>query len=121
MILLFGEKAQTSSKNTGIKNINNPVENSGILANNTNSLMNLLNAAEYDNFIASNPVAINYAAYSQWQESGSTGFMSGFFDAVSTISAGESAVSSYSDGGFSGACSTGGCSFSSSGSFSSVC
>lgn len=123
MILLFGEKAQNSQtrKNTGLKNINNPVENSGILAMSGKSQLSFLNASEYDDFIASNPVAINYEAYSEWSESLDCGFMSGFSDAIATIDGGFADFGSYgsSDGGFAGACADCGCSCG--GGFSSVC
>ncbi len=104
MILLFGEKAQNSNtahKNTGVKNTNNPVENSGILAMNGQGALSFLNASEYDDFVASNPVAVDYAAYSEWSESDSNGgFMSGFADAVATLDAGS--VSGFDAGGFAG-------------------
>ena len=45
MILLFGEKAHKSHKNSNIKN--HPVENSGILAR-SNQPKSLLAANEYD-------------------------------------------------------------------------
>ncbi|MBR1424600.1 hypothetical protein IJ579_03455 [bacterium] len=119
MILLFGEQA-TQSKNTGVKNINNPVENSGILAMNGETALKFLNASEYDDFIASNPVAINYAAYSQWSDTqdNSSGF--------SYVSVGDECLGSdYTAATFGGeACASfggGECSFSGGGSFSSVC
>ncbi len=123
MILLFGEKAQnsqTANKNTGIKNHNNPVENSGILAMNGETALNFLNASEYDDFIASNPVAVNYEAYSEWSESIDSGFMNGFASAVATL---ESAYNGggFFDGGFAGACADCGGSFGGGGGFSSVC
>ena len=119
MILLFGEKAQNSStahNNTGIKNPNNPVENSGILAMNPQAALSFLSASEYDDFIASNPVAINYAAYSEWSDSDNTdGFMSGFADAVATLDS--EATTGFDASGFAGACS----SSSDCGGFCSVC
>ena len=124
MILLFGEKAQDSfiaSKNSKVKNTNNPVENSGILAFSGSDQLGFLNASEYDDFISSNPVAINYAAYSEWEESNTDcGFMSDFSNAVATLSQGEGYTSSFDSfgGEFAGACT---CSCDCSGGFSSVC
>lgn len=60
MILLFGEKAHKSSKNSNIKN--HPVENSGILAKSTQP-KSLLAANEYDMYMFSVQAEIDYAEY----------------------------------------------------------
>lgn len=129
MILLFGEKAENTSllgKNTSVKNQNNPVENSGILAMNGEGALSYLNAAEYDDFISSNPVAINYTAYSQWSESESPANYATTYSqadyAASELGGSSFGTSDFGgNGGFAGACAgAGGCSFGG-GSFSSVC
>lgn len=124
MILLFGEQANTNksaNRANGLRSKSNPVENSGILAMNGQSALSFLNASEYDNFVASNPVAINYAAYSEWVESGSNiGFMDSFSNAIATLEGGE-CVGAASTGSFAGTCSGGSCSSCGGGSFASVC
>ena len=60
MILLFGEKAHKSNKNSNIKN--HPVENSGILAKSTQP-KSLLAANEYDMYMFSVQAEIDYAQY----------------------------------------------------------
>jgi len=109
MILLFGEKAHKSSKNTNTQN--RPVEFAGILAmNKNNASRSLFNSDEYDSCDFSAQAAVDYTMY------GSEGFcevafMSGFSDAISTLSSGDCGFASFSS------CD---CSCSSS-SFSSVC
>lgn len=114
MILLFGEKASKSRKNSNIRN--HPVENSGILANKNNSgIISLLAANEYDIYMFSQQAAIDYSQYSDdYTYGGDTTFVSNYSLALSTLESsdcgGYSSVSSFS-------CD---CS-SSSGSFASVC
>lgn len=124
MILLFGEhtsSGKSANRSNGLRGKTNPVENSGILAMNGHNSLGFLNASEYDAFVASNPVAINYAAYSEWVESGSNiGFMSEFSNALETLDSGEY-IGAAGGGSFAGACSGGSCSSSGGGSFASVC
>lgn len=122
MILLFGNKA--AAKSTASKknsNVNNhPVENSGILAMNMSDAKSLLTMGEYDTYISSSPVAINYAMYAGYTDNSSsdTGFMAGFSEAVSAL--GDSGMGGYSAAA--GGCfSSGAASCSSGGSFASVC
>ena len=117
MILLFGNKTRTSStrKNSNINN--NPVENSGILANNGNHVKSLLAANEYDIYMFSQQAEIDYSQYSDYgSDIAYSGFMSSFADAYSTLG-------DYSSDSFSSVSSFGGdcCSSCSCGSFSSVC
>ena len=61
MILLFGEQAaktKASSKSSTVKN--QPVENSGILAMSMSDAKSLLTMGEYDTYISSNPVAVDF-------------------------------------------------------------
>lgn len=109
MILLFGPKASktnASHKNNNVKN--NPVENSGILAMNPYDAKSLLTMGEYDTYISSSPIAINYALYANYDSvsDADTGFMGGFSAAVAMLG----------DGGF---CDCGG--FSDCGSVSCSC
>lgn len=114
MILLFDSKASKSaSTNKSTKVRNNPVENSGILAMNMNDAKSLLTMGEYDTYVSSNPVAIDYSMYANSGDYSETdgGFMSDFSNAVATLG----------DCGFSaGSFGDASCS-SSSGSFASVC
>lgn len=115
MILLFGAKANktaSSQKNNNVKNT--PVENSGILAMGISQAKSLLTIGEFDTYISSNPVAIDFSLYSNcdFQSEESFGFMSEFSSAISILN-----DSGIGDCGFSTASS---CSFSSSGAFSSV-
>ncbi len=122
MILLFGEKANSDSlfafNTTTTKTPNRPVENSGILAMNSFGM--------YDNFVSSNPVAVDYAMYEGFYDcdGADVAFMSSFSNAYSTLCSEGGFTSdcgSFSSGfssGFSSDC--GSCS-SSCGSFSSVC
>ncbi|MBP3821272.1 hypothetical protein J6G99_06475 [bacterium] len=116
MILLFGEKANKSHKNSNIKT--HPVENSGILAMHKNDITSLLDANEYDTYMFSQQAEIDYSMYASDSSyvSYNTGFMADFANAYSTLgeSTGFSSSASFDCGG--------GCSsFSSCGSFSSVC
>lgn len=116
MILLFGKaaKSQATQKNNNIKN--HPVENSGILAMNPSTAKSLLTMGEYDEYISSNPIMINYAMYanSDFGDSSEMGFMSEFSSAVAILG-----DCGFSTGGFD--CSTScGCAGGSCGSFSSV-
>ena len=118
MILLFGPKANKSGaahKNNNVKN--HPVENSAILAMNLYDAKSLLTMGEYDTYITSSPVAINYALYANYEggTDATTGFMSEFSAAVALLSDGGFSDGGFSDGGMS-SCS---CSCSC-GSFSSV-
>ena len=123
MILLFNSKASKSSTANKSSNVKtHPVENSGILAMSVTEAKSSLTMGEYDTYISSNPVTVNYAAYANSSDYSSdsdySGFMGGFSAAVATLG----------DCGFStGASSFAGCasfsgasSCSSSSSFSSV-
>lgn len=120
MILLFGDNAAKSASARKNSNVNNhPVENSGILAMSLSDAKSLLTMGEYDTYISSSPVAVDYAMYAGYSDGSSvdSGFMAGFSSAVATL--GESGFSGgYSDcgaGSFSAGASCGG------GSFASVC
>lgn len=122
MILLFNSKASKSSttnKNSNVKN--HPVENSGILAMSLSDAKSTLTMGEYDSYISSNPVAINYAAYSNSADYSSdsdySGFMGSFSSAIATLGDSGMAAASFGGASFSGASSF---SCSSSSSFSSV-
>ncbi len=121
MILLFGDKAAKSTSTKKNSNINShPVENSGILAMSLSDAKSLLTMGEFDTFISSNPVAINYALYADTDfSSDGSGFLSSYSAALSFLGS----EGGFSDGGcssFAGSCSgfSGG---SSGGSFASVC
>lgn len=115
MILLFGPKANksgASQKNSNVKN--HPVENSGILSMNPYEAKSLLSMGEYDTYIFTSPVAINYALYANYESDSEDGigFMSDFSAAVAMLGDG-----GFADcGGFSD-CGAASCSC---GSFSSV-
>ncbi len=114
MILLFGPKANksgASQKNNNVKN--HPVENSGVLAMTPSEAKSLLTMGEYDAYIASSPIAINYAMYANYESDSDTtlGFMSDFSAAVALLGDGGFADCS----GFSDCCASSSC-----GSFSSV-
>lgn len=119
MILLFGNNAKSSAKTNSLHRTNStknnkPVENSGILAMNLSEAKSLLTMGEYDTYISSNPVAINYALYSDFSDG--SDFDSGFLSEYS------SALSCFTDGGFSGDCGfSSDCGSSCSSSFASVC
>lgn len=121
MILLFGDKAAKSASSNKSSNVkNHPVENSGILAMNMSDARSLLSMGEYDTYVTSSPVAVDYSMYSDNSDySYDSGFMSNFSAAVSYLgdSAGVSA-GSYSSGAasYSGASCGSSC-----GSFASVC
>ncbi len=91
MILLFGDKAtkSRSSKTNNTNNIkNHPVENSGILAMSLSDAKSMLTMGEYDTYISSNPVAIDYSMYSNCEFSTTgddSGFMAGFSSAVALL------------------------------------
>ena len=119
MILLFGDKANkthSSHKNGNVRN--NPVENSGILANKSTGTISLLDANEYDIYMFSQQADIDYSQYTD--DGGyylsSIGFMSEYSEAISSMGS-DSSISSFGGdcGGASYSCSC------SSGSFSSVC
>ena len=117
MILLFGEnktRSASTQKNTNVKN--NPVENAGILAMNFSDTKSTLSMGEFDTYVSSNPVAVDYSNYagSESFDASSVGFMGDFAAAVATLG---------DCGGFSGgfASSGAGCSGSSCGSFASFC
>ena len=115
MILLFGPKANktgSSQKNNNVKN--HPVENSGVLAMNLSNAKSLMTMGEYDTYISSSPVVINFALYANCESTTEdSGFMSDFSAAVALLGDG----AGYSDGGYSdcGSCCSASC-----GSFSSV-
>ena len=111
MILLFGEKAHKSGKSSNIKN--HPVENSGILAMNKNNVPSLLSANEYDSYIFSTQAVIDFSQYTG-EGNIQVAFMSGFSDAISTLSSEGGSFASFSgDCSSSCSCSCGG--------FSSMC
>lgn len=100
MILLFGDKASKSRKNSNIKN--HPIENSGILAHKNNTgAISLLAANEYDIYMFSQQAAIDYSQYGDDNtcEGGST-FISNYSLALSSLessdSCGFSSMSSFS-------------------------
>ncbi len=113
MILLFGEKASKSTgKRVNIKN--NPVENSGILANRGKSVVSVLDANEYDIYIFSQQAEIDYSDYSDnLAFGGEIGYNSDYSTALSFVEGcfSDSSFSSLSGGDCSGYC----------GSFASVC
>lgn len=120
MILLFGDKAAKSASTRKNSNVNNhPVENSGILAMSMSDAKTLLTMGEYDTYISSSPVAVDYAMYAGYSDGASfdTGFMAGFSSAMATL--GDSGFG----GGFSdcGACSYSAGTSCGGGSFASVC
>ena len=118
MILLFGEKAHKSSKNSNIKN--HPIENSGILARG-NQPKSLLAANEYDMYMFSVQAEIDYAQYAGTENLiSSTGYISEYSQAMTGMSEIGSYTSSFGadfGGGLSSFSSFGGCDC---GSFSSV-
>lgn len=125
MILLFGEQASKSSKtsksnkNTNVRN--NPVENSGILAMSLSDAKSMLSMGEYDTYVSSSPVAVDYSMYSNsdFDSSSDTGFMSGFSSALATLGTN----AGFTSAGFAGCGFSAGASFStgaSGSSFSSV-
>lgn len=123
MILLFDSKSSKSTtsanKNSNVRN--HPVENSGILAMSLGEAKSTMTMGEYDSYVASNPVAVNYAMYSDFSSDYSDttdgGFMSSFSSAVAFLGDSGFAGGSFDCGGsvssYSGA--------SSGGSFASVC
>jgi len=116
MILLFGNKAAKSTtaaeKSSNVKN--HPVENSGILAMSMSDAKTYLSMGEYDTYISSSPVAIDYAMYAGSDFSAEdSGFMSDFSAAVAFL--GDGAGASFDCGGCA-SFSSGSC-----GSFASVC
>lgn len=106
MILLFGEKAHKSSKNSNIKN--HPIENSGILARSTQP-KSLLAANEYDMYMFSVQAEIDYAQYA-----GTENYIAnaGYVSEYSQAMIGMSEIGSYSEsfgGDFSGSFSSFSC------------
>ena len=77
----------------------------------------LLTVGQYDEFITNNPFAVDFSLYSNFigDDSGESGFLSNFSNAVATIQSGASSTG-FSTAGFSSGCSGGSC-----GSFTSVC
>lgn len=126
MILLFDSKPSRSTssanKNSNVKN--HPVENSGILAMSLGEAKSVMTMGEYDSYVASNPVAVNYAMYSDFGSdySADGGFMSEFSSAVAFLGDSGFSTGSYDCGSFS-SYAGGGSSYSgaSCGSFASVC
>lgn len=113
MILLFGEKAHKTNKNSNIKN--HPVENSGVLAMNNRNSRNIFafDRNEYDTYEFSTQSVIDYTMFGTEGYS-EVAFLSNFSDAISTLGdcVGFSSSSfSSCDCGCSGSC----------GSFSSMC
>ena len=119
MILLFGNKATKTATTRKNSNINNhPVENSGILAMNLSDAKSLLTMGEYDTYVSSNPVTVDYSAYSDFTDgSVESGFMASFSEATAFLG-GDSGMGGYSSAAsFSGASAGSSCG----GSFASVC
>lgn len=119
MILLFGDKATKTAATRKNSNINNhPVENSGILAMSLSDAKSLLTMGEYDTYVSSNPVAVDYSAYSDFADgSVESGFMASFSEATAFLG-GDSGMGGYSSASsFSGASTGSSCG----GSFASVC
>lgn len=92
MILLFGDKASTKSRNSRANKANNiknshPVENSGILAMSLSDAKSLLTIGEYDTFISNNPFAVDYSMYAncEFSEGNDAGFMSEFSASVAML------------------------------------
>ena len=87
MILLFGDKATKNASTTKTNSVKNtPVENSGILAMNFGGTKSLLTVAEYDSYVSSSPVVVDYTMYADSDFSGSeSGFMSDFSAAVAVL------------------------------------
>ena len=116
MILLFGDKATKTAATRKNSNINNhPVENSGILAMSLSDAKSLLTMGEY---VSSNPVTVDYSAYSDFTDgSVESGFMASFSEATAFLG-GDSGMGGYSSAAsFSGASAGSSCG----GSFASVC
>lgn len=106
MILLFDSKTSKSSKSSATaKNSNvksHPVENAGILAMSLNEAKSTLTMGEYDTYVSSSPVTVNYAAYSDGVDSGvseASGFMGEFSSAVATLGEGGFSAGSFDCGG----------------------
>lgn len=119
MILLFGDKATKTAATRKNSNINNhPVENSGILAMSLSDAKSLLTMGEYDTYVSSNPVAVDYSAYSDFTDgSVESGFMASFSEATAFLG-GDSGMGGYSSAAsFSGSSAGTSCG----GSFASVC
>lgn len=95
MILLFGEKASKSHKNSNIKN--HPIENSGILAKSTQP-KSLLAANEYDMYMFSVQAEIDYSQYFDSQFSTGNTYISEYSMALS----GMNEISTYSEGSYGG-------------------
>ena len=102
MILLFGEKASKSHKNSNIKN--HPVENSGILARSSQP-KSLLAANEYDIYMFSVQAEIDYAQYAGTENYvASAGYVSEYSQAMSSMNEMSSYTESFGGdfgGGFS--------------------
>lgn len=110
-------KHQTRSNETTNRPIQT-VETAGSLAMLYND--GLLTIGQYDEFISSNPFAVDYSLYSNYSDSSMAydgGFLSDFSNAVATLGA----SNGISSGGFSSAGFSGGCSGASCGGFTSVC
>lgn len=89
MILLFGEKAQQGLfANKTNKTNSKPVENSGILAMSLGDARQLLSGAEYDEFMATNPVAIDYAMYESFVGAEGESFESSYSQALAFVTGG---------------------------------
>ena len=105
-------RSERAAKTSETQKPSQAVETSGSLAMLfENGLMTI---AQYDEFIASNPFAVDYSAYANENTIADGGFLSDFANAVSTL--GEACGASF--GGFAGGeCSGGSCG----GGFTSVC
>lgn len=114
MILLFGNKHSGASKSllsssnkTRSKN-NNPVENSGILAMSFSQAKSTLTMGEFDTYVSSHPVTVNYSLYADFcsdSDGEVSGFMGDLANAMSFLSdGGTGSFDAGSFGGCSGGC-----------------
>ena len=104
--------SERAAKSSETKKPSQAVETSGSLAMLfENGLMTI---AQYDEFVASNPFAVDYSAYAGEDSVAWGGFLSSFSNAISTLGdCSGASCAGFSDGG----CSGGSCG----GGFTSVC
>ena len=102
--------SERTSKSADVKRPAEAVETAGSLAMLYHD--GLLTIGQYDEFISSNPFAVDYSAYSEGTDVAYNGFLSDFSNAVSTLGdMGGAGFSGFSDGGGCASC----------GGFTSVC
>lgn len=90
MITLFSKSNSQRTKSQQIQNHGNIVETAGSLAMLFNN--GLLTMGQYDEFVSSNPFAVDYGMYATFESDNSIaygGFLGGFASAISVL--GESA------------------------------